>query len=81
MPACRRRQDRAPARLADGLAEAVQHLALADRALLEILGEQVVVGLGGGLEQLLAGDLARSTTSAGNLRSSVLPSAVTRPSS
>ncbi len=54
--------------LADGLAQRRQHLAFRDRALLQVLREQVVVGLGGGLGQLLAPLLDGIHHLAGDLR-------------
>ena len=49
------------------LAQRVQHLGLADRALLEILREEIVVGLGGGLRELLSIRLDRVHHLAGDL--------------
>src|SRR6185436_9936101 len=50
----RRAQDRHDLALADAGPQRLEHLRLGQRALLEVLGQQVVVGLGRRLHQLLA---------------------------
>ena len=64
----RRRQDGNHGALEHRLPQGLQHLGLADGAFLEVLGEQVIIGLGGGLGELLAVRLGRLHRLTGDVR-------------